>query len=311
MINALQGTRMGRKVKSVKEVLEEVRAGNNSHGLDGIVPIDPQSNSPVPNPDIPITEHGYPDHFKFQDLNTVNGVSRLTNLELPSGTWSELKLNSDIERFTQSEFFGLSDGTLLSLDGELMIDASGFTRPKHICPLRVQYWFFRAAYQKWVESRGTFVDPLIETFREYSKVGYHFAEQIQWHDDGLRIKRAKVDIGGWPKSHPLNQEQVSCEIPSIITEASLLAGAPYLPMLTKMLFDDPSPSRVQSVLAFATGHQLLQMVLRFDTRRSGPYALSFVVNEPILDLTGNPEKSRYAQWLYAPEENFTPRKVGP
>lgn len=315
MIRALQGTRMGRKVKTPAEAIAEVQesVGNglenqvSQSGLESM-----RLDEVVGNPGNQVM-NGYPDIFSFRDLHFDFNEGRvtMTDVEVPDGRWGILQVRAfyPLEQLTHTEYVCLSSGTHHWNPSEKQVCANDFIvgSSYQILPLRAHYWFLRAAYETYSLNEDPEIKRGVEKYLQTSlgDTVYHYAETIRWVGEPFGMTKAEVHTWGWDPRNFFAEDRKSEKID--ISKAQIAWALDRLPALTYLLFDDPNPARVQKVLNFGAFGKNPNVKLILDTDKPGWGSIYFTQQGEILNLAGNSQQRGYARSLCAPAELFTPR----
>lgn len=299
MISALSGTRMGRKVKTVDEVLAEAQgwgttvvgpnlAGQTDGGLD----------SPA--------QYFEPDIFRFAKFRYCEDVDAivLTGLEVNEGTWERIWLDR-LEYGQQSltpvqwEKYSIGQATV-DKDGKFV--ETLVQRENRQVTTKSLYWFMRAAYE--VRDKPEYAETISQLGRFLTRPILTADRLVRFSDKPL----VRVETHGWPDSHPL------CVYKTFKSENRLfeqIGPDCDIQPLCETLFGDSDPERIAAVYSWLCGSTkpvLFEYGLRPGT--SGAVRLQFdlPVHNPRFVLLPI-ESESYTLGMQAQQSWFKPRGV--
>lgn len=315
MINALQGTRMGRPVKTPQQAMEEAQEWARQNDLESKVEPTGEFEPTLAGEELPggtstLSSVDAGDIFKFSNLehSKPGGIS-LTNLEVPEGKWAKLHLVHDSyggQRYlSQKDWVSFSNGAkdFISGTSNLAINKV-LTHPRvHLATAKAIYWFLRAAY----ESRN---DP------QYEKI---VKEIIKPYPDGFLKSALTADAlfrhqargpdmtdlhtFGWPENHPI---KIHGAISTPPFDKYNVHPTTRIQGLLYHLFGDPNPDRINEVFTWASksNGQTTFHSEPFLRENQGAVYLDFENNNIALVPRDSPGQ---AFGLYAFANEFKPR----
>lgn len=315
MINALHGTRMGRKVEDPKRVISQAQEWAKQAGdLETRIGKEPSSVQPLVT-----SPFGSEDFFKWKTLSichlSPNDIRfELTGVENRDGDWARLELiyQGGVCQTTQSNHFKIGKGEIVYFAPNDFVKQDIPTpRVAAIAPLKAVYWFLRAAYSmkdyisESHDKKYSVVPALREAFKQSILDGTHFADIINWELAGDRI-RPTITIDGWPEHHGFRGCSALSAMNLFCDDIPLTQGGTLISSLTRVLFDDPNPQRVNDVLSWAL--DIPCVYFRIDGERYGRRAVIFESkNGSVINLFGRPNSIQFETEIMANASDYTPR----
>jgi len=301
MINALSGTRMGRKVQSVEQALEDAKAWARNDGASKIES-SLETGTPVSGDDI----------FRFSSLGAGPQGITLRGLEVPEGTWEYLYLVHEEfghgRNVSQTDWVNYSEGLAEFIDETTLDVCVPTKRDCRIATTKAIYWFLRALSESRDDPRYS---EAVKSVRDAPYYPEGFLKSIVTADQLVleQKKNGRQQILsfslGWPISHPINSYHTFGTLP---TTNFSKPSATYIQKLYSRLFGDPNPSRIEEVFAWITkSKHPLEHNLSWLSEADASVFLN--LKENALFLIPKTESCQ-AFGLYAHPEWFTPREVG-
>jgi len=318
MINAMRGTRMGRIVKTEREVLEEI--AQSGSWQEPVVEDLKQAISP----DLGV-KSSTPSIFHFEAIQIDDkGNLVLHGLEVPEGRIDRIKLQFGLlyngNPLNAYQWYSYSRGLeVFDTAGNLYLPKPSSPPEFHICPLKAWYWFAKAAYIARVA--GYFepeVDVLVNALRQdLHPNGNYFADRFfqKITNPPNQSDQLVHDIYGWPEQTPFGSKGNRalhgahyCETP----EWSVYSCNPLDQtenQILEILFGEKIGANVFRTLAFIQGNESSVQIRRSKGPLSDVTPVSLCGGETTrIYINDDWSRLRPARGLQLKPEHFHPRQ---